>query len=58
LYYLPNIITVITSRRKRWVGHIEHMWDMRKAYKILVGTPERKRPRGRFRRRRKYHSKL
>jgi hypothetical protein len=26
---------------------MEHAWEMRNAYKILVGKPERKRPLGR-----------
>jgi hypothetical protein len=31
----------------RWVGHVARMGDRYSAYRILVGTPERKRPRGR-----------
>jgi hypothetical protein len=37
--------------RMRWVGHIAHMGEMRKAYKTLVGKPEGKRPLGRPRHR-------
>jgi hypothetical protein len=45
------IITVIKSRRVRWVGHIAHMEEMKNdAYKILVRKPERKIPVGRPRR--------
>jgi hypothetical protein len=50
LYASPDIITVIKSRRMRWVGHVARMEEMRNAY-ILVGKPEGKRPLGRPRRR-------
>jgi hypothetical protein len=51
LYASPHIVTVIKSRRIRWSGHVALMGDMRNAYNILVGKPERKRPPGRPRRR-------
>jgi hypothetical protein len=35
----------------RWVGHVEHMGQERKVYKVLVGKPEGKRPLGIPRRR-------
>jgi hypothetical protein len=35
----------------RWAGHVAHMGDERKVYKVLVGKPEGKRPLGRPRRR-------
>jgi hypothetical protein len=38
---------MIKSRRMRWAGHVERMWDKRNAYRILVGNPEEKRPLGR-----------
>jgi hypothetical protein len=38
LYASPNSIRVIKWRMMRWVG------EMRNAYNILVGKPERKRP--------------
>jgi len=44
LYTSPNTIRAIKSRRVRWVGHIAHVGEMRNAYNILVGKPERKRP--------------
>ena len=47
LYCSPNIIQVIKSRRKRWVGHVVHVGERRGAYKVLVGKPEGKRPCGR-----------
>jgi hypothetical protein len=51
LYSLPNMIGVIKSRRTRWAGHVARMGEKRTAYRILVGTPEGKRPLGRPRRR-------
>jgi hypothetical protein len=47
----PDIIRQIKSRRMRWAGHVAHMGEERKAYKVLVGKPEGKRPLGRLRRR-------
>jgi hypothetical protein len=49
LYGSPSIIRMIKSRRIRWAAHVARMG--RKAYRILVGKPEGKRPRGRPRRR-------
>jgi hypothetical protein len=34
----------MTSRRIRWAVHVASMGEMRNAYKIVVGRPERKRP--------------
>jgi hypothetical protein len=42
-----NIIRMIKSRRMRWAGHVARMGALRKAYRILVGKPEGKRPLGR-----------
>jgi hypothetical protein len=47
----PNIIRMIKSRRLRWVGHVARTGEKSNAYRILVGKPEGKRPRGRRRRR-------
>jgi hypothetical protein len=47
LYSSPSIIRIIKSRRMRWVGHVARMGEKRNAYRILVGTPEGKRPLGR-----------
>jgi hypothetical protein len=44
------IIRVIKSRRVKWVGDVALFGEMRNAYRILVGKPERKRPLGRPRR--------
>jgi hypothetical protein len=46
-----DFIRVIKGRRMRWEGHVARMVDLRNAYKILVGTPEGKRPLERARRR-------
>jgi hypothetical protein len=51
LYSSPNIIWVIKSRRMRWTGHAARMGEGRRAYRILVGRPEGRRPLGRPRRR-------
>jgi hypothetical protein len=37
LYSSPNIISQITSRRMRWVGHVARMGEERKVYMVLVG---------------------
>jgi hypothetical protein len=50
LYYSPNNVRVIKSRRMRWVGHVASMGEGRGVYGILVGKPESKRPLGRPRR--------
>jgi hypothetical protein len=35
----------------RWPGHVVHIGEERKVYKVLVGKPEGKKPLGRPRRR-------
>jgi hypothetical protein len=40
LYYLPNTIRIIKSKKIRWKGHVAHMGEKRYAYWILVGNPE------------------
>jgi hypothetical protein len=50
LHFSPNI-RVIKSRRMRWAGHVARMGQRRGAYRILVGSPEGRRPLGRPRRR-------
>jgi len=47
LYFLPNIVRVVKSRRMRWAGHVAHMGQGRGVYGVLVGKPEGKRPLGR-----------
>jgi hypothetical protein len=51
LYSSPSIITVIKSRRMKWVGHVARIGEKINAYRILVEKPEGKRPLGRPRRR-------
>jgi hypothetical protein len=51
LYSSPSIIRIIKSRRMRWACHVSRMGDKRKAYRLLVGKPEGRRPLGRPRRR-------
>jgi hypothetical protein len=51
LYSSPVIIRQIKSRGMRWMGHVAHMGEERKLYKVLVGKPEGKRPLGRPRHR-------
>jgi hypothetical protein len=51
LYFSPNIIRQIKSRRMRWAGYVARMEEDRNAYRVLMGNPEGKRPLGRPRRR-------
>jgi hypothetical protein len=51
LYSSPNIMKQIKSRRMCWAGHAARMGEDRKVYKVLMGTPEGKRPLGRPRHR-------
>jgi hypothetical protein len=37
---------MIKSRRMRWAVHVARMGKKRNVYRILVGKPEEKRPRG------------
>jgi len=49
LYFSPNIVRVIKSRRMRWAGRVARMGKERGVYRVLVGKPEGKRPLGRAR---------
>jgi len=51
LYASLCIIRVIKLRGMRWTGHVARMVEIRKAYNILVGRPDGKRPLGRTRHR-------
>jgi hypothetical protein len=51
LYSSPSIIRIIKSRTMRWAGNVARMGEKRNAYRLLMGTPEGKRPLGRPRRR-------
>jgi len=43
LYFSPNIVRVIKSRRMRWAGYVVRMAERRGVYRILVGKSEGKR---------------
>jgi hypothetical protein len=58
LYSSPNIVRVVKSRIMRLAGHVARMVEERGVYRILVGTPERKRPMGRPRRRWEYNIRM
>jgi hypothetical protein len=47
LYFSPNVIRIIKSRRMRWVWHVARMGEFRGMYRVLVGKPEGNRPYGR-----------
>jgi hypothetical protein len=51
LYSSPDIIRQVKSRRMRGAGHVAHMGEERKVFKVLVGKPKGKRPLGRPRHR-------
>jgi len=40
LYFSPNIIRVIRSRRMKWKEHVVRMGSRRGEYRVLVGEPE------------------
>ena len=42
LYFSPNIMRMIKSRRIRWEGHVARMGVRRGAYRILMGKIRRK----------------
>jgi hypothetical protein len=44
LYFSPNIVRIIKSRRMRLVGHVACMRERKGACTVLVGKPEGKRP--------------
>jgi PAS domain-containing protein len=37
LYFSPNIIRQIKSRRMRWAGHVARMGEERNVYRVLMG---------------------
>jgi hypothetical protein len=47
LHFSPSTIRIFKSRRMRWASHVARMGEKRNAYRILVETPEGKRPLGR-----------
>jgi hypothetical protein len=46
MYFSPNIIIIIKSRRVIWAGHSVCMGEKRNAYWLLVRKPERTTPLG------------
>jgi len=46
LYFLPNIVRVVKSRRMRWAGHVARMGEDKVVHRVLVGKPEGKKPLG------------
>jgi hypothetical protein len=46
LYSSPSIIRITKARRMRWAGHVARMGKKRNTYRLLVGTPEGRRPLG------------
>jgi hypothetical protein len=46
MYFSPNTIQEIKSRRMRWARHVARMGDRRVAHRDLVGRPDKKRPLG------------
>jgi hypothetical protein len=44
LYSSPSIIRIISSRRRRWTGHVVRIGEKRAAYRLLGRKPEGKRP--------------
>jgi len=51
LYFSPNIVRVIKSRRMGWAGHVGRMGEGRGVYRVLVRKPEGMSALGRPRRR-------
>jgi hypothetical protein len=51
LYFLPNIVRVVKSRRMRWAGHVARIGEGRGVCRVLVGKHEGRRPLGRPRHR-------
>ena len=51
LYFLPNIVRLINSRRMLWAGHVARMGEGRRVCRVLMGKPEGKRLLGRPRHR-------
>jgi hypothetical protein len=58
LYFSPDIVWVIKSRRMRWAGHVGRMGEWRGVYRVLRGKPEGKIQLGRARSRRQDNIKM
>ena len=46
MYFSPNIVRVVKSRRMGWAGSVARMGERTGVYRVLVGKPEGKRPFG------------
>jgi hypothetical protein len=55
LYSSQNVIWVIKSKTLRWAGHMAYIEENRNTYTVLMRKPERKRPLGRPRCRRRWY---
>ena len=51
MYFSPNTVRVIKSRRMRWARHVARMGEERGVYRVFVWKPEGRRPLGRPRNR-------
>jgi len=49
LYFPPNIMWVIKSRKMRWAEHVSRMGGRIRVYKVLVGKIKGKRQLGKIR---------
>jgi hypothetical protein len=58
LYFSPNNVLMVKSRRMRWAGHLAHMGEGRGVHKVLVGKREGKKPLGRPRPRWEHNIKM
>jgi len=58
LHSIPHIVRAIKSRRMWWEGHVACMGESKGVYRVLVGTPEGKRPLRRSRRRWEGNTKM
>jgi hypothetical protein len=58
LYSSPNFIWVIKSRRLGRVEHVARMADSNRAYSVIAGKPEERRPLGRPWRRWEHNIKI
>jgi hypothetical protein len=47
VFFSPNIVRGIKSRRMRWAVHIAPVGERRGVYRVFVGKPEGKRSLGR-----------
>jgi hypothetical protein len=51
LFFSPNIVGVVKSRKLRWAEHVTRMGEAMGVYRVLMGKPEGRRPLQRPRRR-------